>query len=114
MHLQIETARARSQCGPGLPDSNHYVCHCVSNIVPKMGRPTKKLALLAIDMQVQFSGVAKPPLVQKLNDLAAFLRSRGVPIIYTHHGHPDPAAEEDTDVLVGFLGAANSIKCALT
>ncbi len=77
-----------------------------------MGRPTKKLALLVIDMQNQFSDVTEPSLVQKLNDLATFLRSRGVPIVYTHHGHPNPAAEEDTDVLVGFLGAANSIKCA--
>jgi nicotinamidase-related amidase len=42
------------------------------------------------------------------------MRLRGVPIVYTQHGTPDPAAEEDTDVLVAFWGAAESIKCVST
>ena len=78
-----------------------------------MGRPTMRLAFLVIDLQIQFSDVVESPVLQKLNNLASFLRSRGVPIVYTQHGHPDPPAEQDIDVLVGFLGADNSIKCAL-
>ena len=78
-----------------------------------MGRPTKKLAMLCIDVQNHFREAigTEPALVQKLNDLAAYLRSRGVPIVYTQHGTPNPAAEEDTNVLVAFWGAAESIKC---
>ena len=78
-----------------------------------MARPTKTLALIVVDMQNHFSDLMGPSLSGKLSDLAAFMRERGVPVVYTHHGTPDPPSEEDKDVLVGFMGAENSIKCVL-
>ena len=78
-----------------------------------MGRPTQRLALLVIDVQNHFQAAidTEPAFVHKLNDLATFLRTRGVPIVYTQHGTPNPVAEEDTDVCVAFWGGANSLKC---
>ena len=108
-------AIAEAQCGYPVDDE---VPACsmepsAFNVVIAMGRPTQKLALLVIDTQNHFRDAigTEPSLVQKLDDLAAFLRTRGVPIVYTQHGTPDPAAEEGTDVLVAFWGAAESIKC---
>jgi len=77
-----------------------------------MGRPTKNLAFIVVDMQNHFSDIMGPSLAGKLSDLAAFMRERGVPVVYTHHGSPDPPNEEDKDVLVAFWGGDNSIKCA--
>ena len=76
-----------------------------------MGKPAKKLAFIVVDMQVHFKDIMRPSLTEKLRDLAGFMRSRGVPVIYTHHGSPDPPNEEDSDVLVAFWGGDNSIKC---
>ena len=94
-----------------------------------MGRAMRKLALIVVDMQNYFINITRPSLTEKivgpsltekllgpsltekLRDLAAFMRSRGVPVVYTQHGSPDPPNEEDSDVLVAFLGAENSIKC---
>ena len=75
-----------------------------------MGPPTRNLAFIVVDMQNHFSDIMGPLLAGKLSDLAAFMRERGVPVVYTHHGTPDPPSEEDKDVLVGFMGADNSIK----
>ena len=82
-----------------------------STSIAGMGRPPKKLAFIVVDMQIHFSDIIEPSLVQKLSDLAAFMRERGVPVVYTYHGHPDPANEEDTDVCVAFWGGDNSLKC---
>ena len=89
--------------------------HNACDQLARMVRPTQKVALLVIDMQVHFGAImrSEPSLVPNLNDLAAFMRSRGVPIVYTQHGHLDPAAEEDTNVEVAFWAAAGaeSLKC---
>ena len=75
-----------------------------------MGPQTRNIALIVVDMQNNFSDIMGS-LTEKLNDLAAFMRERGVPVIYTYHGTPDPANEEDKDVLVAFWGADGCIKC---
>ena len=76
-----------------------------------MIRPSKKLALIVVDMQNHFIDIIEFSLMQKLRDITAFMRERGVPVVYTYHGHPDPANEEDTDVCVAFWGGDNSLKC---
>ncbi len=76
-----------------------------------MGRPPKRLAFVVVDMQNHFGNIIEPSFVGRLNDLAAFMRERGVPVVYTYHGSPDPLNEEDTDVCVAFWGGDNSLKC---
>ncbi len=100
-----------TQLTAGLPDS------CSSNVdalacIAGMGRPPMRLAFIVVDMQNHFGDIIGPPLLTKLSDLAAFMRERGVPVVYTYHGHPDPLKEEDTDVCVAFWGGDNSLKCA--
>ena len=51
-------------------------------------------------------------LVREVRRTADWFRARGVPVVFTQHGHVDPVAEEATDVLVAWWGAQGSIKCA--
>ncbi len=78
-----------------------------------MGPQTRNIALIVVDMQNNFSDIMGD-LKEKLSDLAEFMRLRGVPVIYTYHGTPDPPTEEDKDVLVAFWGSDGCIKCVLT
>lgn len=67
---------------------------------------------MARSRQVHFSSMIDDGLVSEIRRTADWLRSRGMPVVYTQHGHVDPLAEETTDVLVAWWGAAGSIKCA--
>ena len=78
-----------------------------------MGPQTRNLALIVVDMQNNFSDIMGD-LKEKLSDLAEFMRLRGVPVIYTYHGTPDPPTEEDKDVLVAFWGSDGCIKCVIS
>ena len=78
-----------------------------------MAPQERNIALIVVDMQNNFSDIMGS-LKEKLHELAAFMRVRGVPVIYTYHGTPDPPTEEDKDVLVAFWGADGCIKCAAT
>lgn len=66
-------------------------------------------ALIIIDMQRHFAPCAAP-LVPRLNQLARAARRAGMPVIWTQHGHPDPAADAKTSNLVRWWGPDNSIK----
>lgn len=59
-------------------------------------RPTQPdlphAALLVIDMQEYFRGIASPVL-GRVGELIRQLRTAGIPIIYTQHGHEDPARD---------------------
>lgn len=72
--------------------------------------PLDAAALLIIDMQQHFAPCAAP-LVPRLNALAGAARGAGIPVIWTQHGHPDPATDAATSNLVRWWGADNSIKC---
>ncbi|MHC4932736.1 MAG: isochorismatase family protein [Planctomycetota bacterium] len=61
------------------------------------GRPDlDRAALLVIDMQEYFRSIAAPVL-PPVAALIGRLRERGVPILYTQHGHDDP--EQDGGML---------------
>ena len=66
-------------------------------------------ALLLIDLQVHF-GRAATGLAPRLARLAAAARAAGVPVIWTQHGHPDPAADAAASNLVRWWGPGDSIK----
>jgi nicotinamidase-related amidase len=64
-------------------------------------------ALLVIDMQEYFRSIAEP-MLPALAALVARLRDRGVPILFTQHGHDDPVQDGgmlhewwDDHILVG-------------
>jgi nicotinamidase-related amidase len=71
--------------------------------------PLEATALLLIDMQRHFEPCARS-LVPRLNALAAAARAAGMPVVWTQHGHPDPAKDVETSNLVRWWGADNSIK----
>ncbi|GAB4823256.1 hypothetical protein N2152v2_010302 [Parachlorella kessleri] len=66
-------------------------------------------ALVVIDMQEHFRGIAEP-IISELNHTIEACHLLGIPVIFTQHGHPDPRAEEQTNVLVKWWGAQDSIK----
>jgi nicotinamidase-related amidase len=66
-------------------------------------------ALVIIDMQEHFRPCAAP-LIPRLASLAAAARSAGVPVVWTQHGHPDPAADAAHSNLVRWWGPDNSIE----
>ena len=74
----------------------------------------RKLAGIVVDMQEHFSELMSDKLIHNIAETASWFRDRGVPIVYTQHGTPDPPAEEATDVLVAWWGAEDSIKCGAT
>lgn len=53
--------------------------------------PTRS-ALLVIDLQEYFAELAGPVL-DPVNQAAATCRARGLPVIFTQHGHADPARD---------------------
>ncbi len=65
-------------------------------------------ALVLIDLQAHF-GAAATGLAPRLARLAAAARAAGVPVTWTQHGHPDPAADASTSNLVRWWGPENSI-----
>lgn len=71
--------------------------------------PDTKAALVIIDMQCHFASCAAS-LVPRLAPLAAAARAAGVPVVWTQHGHPDPAADAATSNLVRWWTPENSIK----
>jgi len=68
-----------------------------------------KPALVVIDMQEDFREFAEG-IVPQVNDAIALARGLKMPIYYSQHGHPDPATDHNRNVIVSYLGAANSIK----
>jgi len=58
---------------------------------PAMPEPGRS-ALLVIDMQRYFAGMASG-IIKPLVSLIECCRDRGVPVIYTRHGHEDPAKD---------------------
>ena len=66
-------------------------------------------ALILIDLQVHF-GSAAAGLAPRLAHLAAAARAVGVPVVWTQHGHPDPATDAATSNLVRWWGTEHSIK----
>lgn len=72
--------------------------------------PGMRAVLLLIDMQEHFREGMAERLLPQLNSLVDACRRLRVPIIFTQHGHPDPAAEERSSVLVRWWGADGSIR----
>lgn len=71
--------------------------------------PLDATALIIIDMQKHFTPCALE-LVPRLNALGEAVRLAGMPVIWTQHGHPDPAKDAETSNLVRWWGPDNSIK----
>jgi nicotinamidase-related amidase len=69
-----------------------------------------KPTLLLIDMQEHFRDGMAALIVDRLNTLVDVCRQLQLPIICTQHGHPDPAAEERSSVLVRWWTAQGSIR----
>lgn len=67
-------------------------------------------ALLIIDMQEHFREGMAEVIVDRLNVLADVCRQLRVPIICTQHGHENPAAEEQSSVLVRWWTLRGSIR----
>lgn len=83
---------------PPLPSSSVRIAFC---------RPS----LLAATAQEHFRGdCGAERLIPELNRIIDLCHRLGVPVIFTQHGHPDPEAEEDTNVLVKWWGAEGSIR----
>ena len=77
------------------------------HVHPTMDSATS--ALVIIDMQEHFRSCAVP-LVPRLAHLASSARATGVPVIWTQHGHPDPAADASHSNLVRWWGPDDSIE----
>lgn len=91
----------RSRCNPAAP------------LLPGSSRPIgfRRPSLLAATAQEHFRGdCGAERLVPELNRTIDLCHRLGVPVIFTQHGHPDPEAEEDTNVLVKWWGAEDSIR----
>ena len=58
---------------------------------PIFPKPTTSV-LLVIDMQEYFREVAEP-ILRPLTELLQRVREASIPIIYTQHGHRDPASD---------------------
>lgn len=67
-------------------------------------------ALLIVDMQNHFRTGMADQIVDRLNSLAAACHRASIPVLYTQHGHPDPAKDESESVLVAWWGAGGSIR----
>lgn len=48
--------------------------------------------------------------VPGINAMTTFARQQGMPVVFTQHGHHNPEEEEQTNVLVSYLGAEESIR----
>ncbi len=51
-----------------------------------------KSCLLVIDMQNYFLGVASP-ILDNVKRLISFYREKGLPVVFTQHGHDDPEVD---------------------
>lgn len=49
-------------------------------------------------------------IVPELNKVIDACRLAGLPIIFSQHGHKDPDSDVEHDVLVQWVGAADSIR----
>ena len=54
-------------------------------------------ALIVIDMQEHFREIAEP-IISELNKTIEACHLVSIPVIFTQHGHPDPRAEEQSNV----------------
>eukprot|EP00884_Botryococcus_braunii_P013372 jgi/Botrbrau1/22035/Bobra.0024s0048.1 len=72
-------------------------------------RLPKRYALLVIDMQEHFRAAAKG-ILEELNGIIRFLKTRGIPVVYSQHGHKDLESEIETSPLVKWWGVEGSIR----
>lgn len=66
--------------------------------------------MIVIDMQEHFRDGMADRILLELNRVIDLCHELLIPVIFTQHGHSDPAAEEETNVLVKWWGAQGSIK----
>lgn len=70
--------------------------------------PPGPYCLLVIDMQEHFRDRMAEQIVDPLNNLIDVCDAQSVPVVFTQHGHVDPA--QDDSVLVRWWGPDNSIQ----